>query len=914
MSSNDTTKGAAFEQEIEQLLSLKGYSLSRNELLNGTQIDLVARRNDLLDNLCFVVECSDRQTPVGVDLLKQKAAVLLSLVDSRYLFRLIFITRNGFTAEAKAYARAQANILLLTAEELESQLIDFAPYVNWYLYNYEHSSGMFKEGNLYGYYVELTARDERYNIVPSLTEETERWLKQNSNNLLFVLGEYGSGKTSFCRQFVYKLLDEKYRQNHQQRFIPIIINLREHRSGSPNLQQVITDTLVNRYGVRLPSFMAFEHVCSSGRVLLVLDGFDEMTDKSDRQTLIDCFNQIYLLASLNAKVILTCRSNFFHSHSDIIDLLKHFWVNLPVADQSSEKVAHLSFENHGRILSVEKFNEVQIRQFIAKRFGAAAESILAEIQAIHDLSDLSTRPVLLDMIVTTLPQLAKTRKRINSAALYEYYTNRWTARDDWRVKVPLNIRRVFCEILGWVMHNANIQEIDYLLLERMMIRSLHQMAESEDQLEKFKNDIQTCSFLVRVGGQNQFRFAHKSFLEYFVARKIVTDLSEGMMIEKPTPEEWETKKTPPKDYVPEHAGRWLGWSSIWEHGIYLRPLGSSFASFYDVLSDRLRETDAYLTLAHRDISSKSPAFRSESAVKTHFEEQIRAIVSEHTLLDQVQKFGISEEIATFAVECLENVNVKLDDLLKKLHDQALTLLGDILRLGKSTEFVRKNEKLMKQYVRGGEDEHLKISFCAALAKLPDLINLDFVVASRAALKPHGWSYFLFELASSADYREIFKQIFEQEELETLDKVICVHGMRDTLPQANGTLITESLVLDLLSSNNAKNHLLAVALCQSVRLPEDTAIRIMAQIMAQTTSNELKEQVVLILGSMEGKKAWQVTRGLWAKEKDPDLRDKLKQAEQDIRNAESRRRDRISWDNAMVNRAIRDKMWHALRAT
>lgn len=910
MSSNDPTKGAAFEQEVEQLLFLKGYSLSRNELINGTQIDLVARKNDLLDNLCFVVECSDRQAPVGVDLLKQKSAVLLGLVDSRYLFRLIFVTRNGFTAEAKAYARAQANVLLLTAEELESQLIDFAPYVNWYLYNYEHSSGMFKEGNLYGHYVELTARDERYNIIPSLTEEAERWLKQNSNNLLFVLGEYGSGKTSFCRQFVYKLLDEKYRQNHQQRFIPIIINLREHRSGSPNLQQVITDTLVNRYGVRLPSFMAFEHVCSSGRVLLVLDGFDEMTDKSDRQTLIDCFNQIYLLASLNAKVILTCRSNFFHNHSDIIDLLKHFWVNLPIAEQSSESVAHLAFENHGRILSVEKFNEVQIREFIAKRFGTAAESILAEIQGIHDLSDLSTRPVLLDMIVTTLPQLAKTRKRINSAALYEHYTNRWTARDDWRVKVPLNIRRVFCEILGWVMHNANIQEIDYLLLERMMIRSLQQLAESEDQLEKFKNDIQTCSFLVRVGGGNQFRFAHKSFLEYFVARKIVTDFSEGMTIEKPKPEEWEAKKPLPQGYIRtmDH------WNSLWEHRVFFRSQGPSFASFYDVLSDRLRGTDAYVSLAHRDISSKSPAFRSESAVKTHFEEQIRAIVSEHTISHQAQKFAISEEIATFAVECLENMNVKLEELLKKLQGQALILFGDILRLGKSTEFVRKHEKQMKKYVRNGEDEHLKISFCAALAKLPDLINLDFVVDSRAALKPQGWSYFLFELASSADYKEIVKQIFDQEELTTLDKIICVHGMRDTLPQADGMLITEGLVLDLLNSADAKNHFLAVTLCQSMRLPEDTAIRIMSQIMERITANEIKEQVVLILGSMEGKKAWQVTRGLWAKEKDPGLRDKLKQAEQDIRNAESRRRDRFSWDNATVKRAIRDKMWHALRAT
>jgi predicted NACHT family NTPase len=119
----------------------------------------------------------------------------------------------------------------------------------------------------------------------------------------------------------------KFKKNDAQNFTPIIVNLREYRRAL-NIQQVVTDTLLNHYGVRLPSFLAFERVCAAGNILLVLDGFDEMAERSDRQTLADCFGQIYILAGLNAKVILTCRSNFFKHHADIFTLLKQFSISL----------------------------------------------------------------------------------------------------------------------------------------------------------------------------------------------------------------------------------------------------------------------------------------------------------------------------------------------------------------------------------------------------------------------------------------------------------------------------------------------------------------------------------------------------------------------------------------------------------
>ena len=126
-SSRPQGKGDALETFVERLLTLMGYIVRRNELISGTQIDLVAHRNDPLDNLRLIVECANRNEPLGVPLLKQKAAILLNPANSRYLHRLLVVSAGGFTAEAKVYAENSPQIMLLDPQELERQLVNFQP-------------------------------------------------------------------------------------------------------------------------------------------------------------------------------------------------------------------------------------------------------------------------------------------------------------------------------------------------------------------------------------------------------------------------------------------------------------------------------------------------------------------------------------------------------------------------------------------------------------------------------------------------------------------------------------------------------------------------------------------------------------------------------------------------------------------
>jgi hypothetical protein len=168
---------------------------------------------------------------------------------------------------------------------------------------------------------------------------------------------------------------------------------------------------------------------------------------------------------------------------------------------------------------LQPWDGIRIQQFIKSHCGKDAESVMNSTNQIHDLSDLSSRSVLLDMIVKTMPELQKSRAPVNSAALYELYTTKWTSRDDWRVVTPATARQAFCETLATIMHRAQRPSISSGDLDKAIVLALSRFAKDDQHLDELKSDIQTCSFLVR--STDGFRLAHKSFVEFFVARHVV---------------------------------------------------------------------------------------------------------------------------------------------------------------------------------------------------------------------------------------------------------------------------------------------------------------------------------------------------------------------------------------------------------
>jgi len=194
--------------------------------------------------------------------------------------------------------------------------------------------------------------EEKYS---SIDNYVDNWLTERGKMHISLLGEFGTGKTWFCRHYAYRQL-ERYLKNPVNERLPVLITLRSFAKAM-NAQQLINDALLEQY--RLPfvgsAFEVFQEMNRRGKLLLILDGFDEMARQVDYQTVVDNFWELANLVKEGSKVILTCRTEYFR------------WAT------ESEKI--LGGEEFGRrtillspskfeVLYLEPFNDDQIRQVI----------------------------------------------------------------------------------------------------------------------------------------------------------------------------------------------------------------------------------------------------------------------------------------------------------------------------------------------------------------------------------------------------------------------------------------------------------------------------------------------------------------------------------------------------------------------
>ena len=145
----------------------------------------------------------------------------------------------------------------------------------------------------------------------SLDEYIGGWLKEHGKMHISLLGEFGTGKTWFCRHYAYRQL-ERYLNDPINERLPLLVTLRDfNKAATP--QQLINDSLLEKYKLHFvgSAYDVFQKINEEGKLLLILDGFDEMAQKSSYQTIADNFWELTELVVQNSKVILTSRKEYF---------------------------------------------------------------------------------------------------------------------------------------------------------------------------------------------------------------------------------------------------------------------------------------------------------------------------------------------------------------------------------------------------------------------------------------------------------------------------------------------------------------------------------------------------------------------------------------------------------------------------
>ena len=137
---------------------------------------------------------------------------------------------------------------------------------------------------------------------------------------LLILGDYGSGKTSFCYIYTLELLDNFLQGKSG--FLPILIKLRGYNKAV-GVTQLLTDYFVNDLGINNFNILSLKLLLKNINVVLIFDGFDEIAKKVDFDIKYDVLKEICSLAEKETKIIVTCRPNYFQNTSEFEQIFRN---------------------------------------------------------------------------------------------------------------------------------------------------------------------------------------------------------------------------------------------------------------------------------------------------------------------------------------------------------------------------------------------------------------------------------------------------------------------------------------------------------------------------------------------------------------------------------------------------------------
>ncbi len=353
--------------------------------------------------------------------------------------------------------------------------------------------------------------------------------------LLAMLGDYGTGKTSHCFQFARVLngevAHEAWAQSKPGAENPgaLYIDLAELAGitslvelSLPDILTVVLNKAAAGEGaVKDDDVQALIQRARAGTLVMVFDGLDELL-KNDRSVLHKVFDQLLKVLEPSkaqrekgqpslARVIVSCRTHYFRDVED-----QHGFFNT--------RQRGVAKAGDYLCLSLLPWTADNITSYLGKRLPEAqAAELLNIIQTTYNLQELASRPVLLAMMSEQLGSLLRLRdagEPIAAARLYEITVSEWVQRDSGKHRLSAQHKAVLMGALAAAMWSDGVEAWSAEQLDRWLLRTVQKLFPNRyavEQAEAIQDDLRTATFIVRPDAQ-RFSFAHRSFLEYFLAR------------------------------------------------------------------------------------------------------------------------------------------------------------------------------------------------------------------------------------------------------------------------------------------------------------------------------------------------------------------------------------------------------------
>ncbi len=343
-----------------------------------------------------------------------------------------------------------------------------------------------------------------------LLPQVQAFLKDKE--VILLTGDSGAGKTTFNRLLEKHLWDTQ----KEQEAIPLFISL-------PSIDKPEHDLIAKALKKRgLSEFQIQTLKKEKQRFVFILDGYDEI-----RQT-----QNLYLHNRLNqsdgwqGRLVISCRTEYLGEN-----YRSRFQPNplLQDRDPSFQEIVIAPFSEAERDQYLEKYVQHNPTGWVAHQYKEALEQ--------PHLKALVSNPFLLRVVLEALPYLANEGKARNAVQLrldlYEQFVKQWFERNQQRLNTQdltgtkREIFRALCDD-DFAEHGlALVQDLAvHLYIENAGNPVIEYSLRKDEGSWKdtfFGNEdkqqlLRDAWPLIRSG--NQYRFIHKSLLEYGVARSL----------------------------------------------------------------------------------------------------------------------------------------------------------------------------------------------------------------------------------------------------------------------------------------------------------------------------------------------------------------------------------------------------------
>lgn len=371
---------------------------------------------------------------------------------------------------------------------------------------------------------------------PNLTETRSvesyltEWLGEPGQRQLALLGSFGQGKSTSALMFAHRLLQEPESGSR----IPILLEL---RGLSPRNQTPLG--LLAAWGARFGlGGTLLLYLLKQGRLLLILEGFDEIELIGDADIRLQHFRLLWQFAYPKAKILITGRPNFFFDDQELRAALG---LTRPQGNAAP----------YCEAIRLAPFTIAQISRVLESYPEATREAIPALAASNDSFYDLVSRPSLLHMVASLWERerLQERTESLTSASVIGLFIERSYRRQGAKhqenpATAILNTaeRQYFMRGIATRMatrSGANqisardlLYTIDNLLkaIPDNVSREVSAMSGEatvplqtristvDQKLEAVRTDVRACGLLVDdPSAPGTFKFGHKSFLEFLYA-------------------------------------------------------------------------------------------------------------------------------------------------------------------------------------------------------------------------------------------------------------------------------------------------------------------------------------------------------------------------------------------------------------